>query len=200
MPERETVISWEDPQRIDVDVRSRPIVTPLGGKPQELTWLGGQIYFADRTEWFEHMHKRLKALARAALSRHDAASVTGTLALGWDTALLEAAVDRDLAVTVILPFQGVHSRWDLHHRQRFGRILERAADVRHAHHGEYEPWAYGAAVRACIDASDLVLTLWDGADEHVERDLDHAAKADKRAINLWASWKKYGGMASDTGG
>ena len=55
MPERETVISWEDPQRIDVDVRSRPIVTPLGGKPQELTWLGGQIYFADRTEWFEHM-------------------------------------------------------------------------------------------------------------------------------------------------
>ena len=199
MPERETIINWEDPQRIEVDVRSKPVITPLGGKPQELTWLGSQIYFADRAEWFEHMHKRLKALARAALSRHDPASVVGTLALGWDTALLEAALDRDLSVSVIVPFQGVQGRWDLHHRQRFGRLLERAADVRYAHRGDYEPWAYAAAVRACIDASDLVLALWDGEDEHAERDLEHAVDHDKRVLNLWASWQKYGGMMHATG-
>lgn len=194
MPERETVISWNDPQRLEIDVRSKPVVMPLGGKPQELTWLGGQIFFADRAEWFEHMHKRLKALARAALSRHDPTSVMGTLAMGWDTALLEAALDRGLPIRVALPFQGVHSRRDLHHKQRFGRILERASDVQVVHAGGYEPWAYPSAIRACIDASDLVLAMWDGKDEHVAKDLDHATQAEKRTVNLWGSWRKYGGL------
>lgn len=198
MPERESVIRWDDPQRVEIDVRSKPIVTSVGGRPQELTWLGSQIFFDDRAEWFEHMHKRLKALARAALARHDPAKVLGTLSLGWDTALMEAALDRELPITVYLPFQGVQSRWALHHRQRFGRILEKASGVQMVHRGGYEPWAYGAAIRACIDGSDLVFALWDGNDEHVERDLDYAETHGNRALNYWASWRKYGGMSAQS--
>lgn len=194
MPERERVLSWEEPQQLEVVTRVRPAATPLGGRPQELTWLGPAIFWDDRHEWYEHMHRRLKELARSAVARFEPGRAVGTLALGWDTAFLEVAGERHIPVTVILPFRGVQARWALHHRQRFGRLLERAERTEVIHEG-YEAWTYAAAARACVEASDLALALWDGEDDHVRRDLEHARERELEAVNLWGSWRTYGGLS-----
>lgn len=199
MPERERVLDWNDPQHLEVTTRVLPVAVPLGGRPRTLTWLGGRIFWRDHSAWYEHMHRRLKALARRALTHHEVGRVRGTLALGWDTALLEAAAERDLPIDVVLPFDGVQGRWELHHRQRFGRLLARA-ERRETVHGSYEPWTYAAAVRACLDGADLALALWDGEDDAVRRDLGRARTGGLEVVDLRASWERYGGLTDPGGG
>ena len=63
------------------------------------------------------------------------------------------------------------------------------------HPSGYAAWAYAAARRSCLEKSDLVLALWNGSEDHVESDLERAHEQDKDVVNLWESWRRYGGLA-----
>lgn len=192
-PRDDVVISWAEPQGVRVTQPPLPAVAAIGLKPDKLTDRGRRIYDLAQGEWYEHLHRRLKRLAAAALRRHGAARVVTTLALGWETALAETALGQGVPLEVVLPFRGVHSRWGLHHKQRFGRLVDRADRVEVLHTPGYEPWKLADAARACLARADLVLLLDDGRDAALRRAL-RAAREDARLLNLWGSWVRYGGL------
>lgn len=196
-PRDDVVLSWAEPQGVPVTQAASVAVAALGPKPDKLTDRGRRIYDLAGGEWYEHLHRRLKRLAAAALRRHRPTRVVSTLALGWETALAEIALGQGVPLEVILPFRGVHSRWQLHHKQRFGRLLERADRVETLHGPPYEPWKLADAGRACLARADLVLALYDGRDAALRRALRAAADDDAQVVNLWGSWLRHGGLLSE---
>ena len=191
----EVVVSWDDSPAIHVEtLPSPPLVVGAAPRPEGLTYHGKAIYTASNGEWFEHMHRSLTRLAMAALRRHRAAGVVSGLSLGWETALVEAAHDLKLPVTVLLAFKGVQSNWSLEHRQRFGRLLEKSDQVVTLFGGGYEPWKLRKARERAVSRGDLLLTLWDGHDAQVRAAIAFARARGRQVVNLWQSWVRYGGM------
>ncbi len=190
------VVSWDEPQEMRVEVlAAAPIVAGAGPRPERLTYLGPAIHYPSKGEWYEHMHRRLTRLAVTALRHHQAERVLSTLALGWETALAEAATSTGVPLTVLLPFAGAQAGWALVQRQRFGRLVTKAQSVETLY-GTRKPWMRARAQAAAAARADLLLLLFDERDPAVRRLTKDARAAGTRVVNLWASWTSYGGLSS----
>jgi hypothetical protein len=190
------VVSWDEPQSVHVEVLPPPpSVAGVGLRPERLTHLGAAIWYPSNAEWYEHMHRRLRRLAVVALKRHRAGAVLSTLALGWDTALAEAALELDLPLRLRLPFERPQASWSDVQRQRFGRVHAKAAEVRVLHRGRGAGWKRARALAEAAAEADLLLALWDAEDASVRRLLGKAGAAGTEVVNLWASWQRYGGLS-----
>lgn len=195
-PGRErVVVSWDEPQSMQVEVvPPPPTIAGVGPRPEHLTYLGRSIFYPSKGEWYEHMHRRLTRLAVVALRRHRAGRVVSTLALGWETALAEAATSTGVPLTVLLPFQGVQGEWALFQRQRFGRLLEKAEAVETLYRGR-QGWMRLQAQHRAATRADVLLALWDEQDEAIRKLIGEARSAGAEVVNLWASWQRYGGLS-----
>ncbi len=189
------VVSWGDSQAIQIDYAPPPpTVAGISVRPDRMTSHGKTIYYPSNAEWYEFMHRRLTKLAAIALKTHEAAKVLSNMSLGWDTALAEAASALSIPLVVMLPFHGVQAQWSLYHKQRFSRLLSKASEVITLYQGGYKPWKLIEAQNKTLLDSNLILALWDGNDEHVKELVALAHKNELEVINLWKSWRRYGGL------
>ncbi len=115
---RESARSLEEAQRYwpDPELPGR-VVAGTGHRPHGLGGYGGEAF------------RRLVVLARRALAEHRPDWVVSGMALGWDQALAEAALDLGLPLVAALPFEGQAARWPEVSQQRYRRILARADRV-----------------------------------------------------------------------
>lgn len=158
------------------------IVAGTGHRPNKLGGYSDQIY------------QKLVRFAREHLQEHSPSSVISGMALGWDMALAEAAIDLEIPLTAAIPCNGHGSNWPLATQNKYNGILEFAAEVKIVSPGPYENWKMMERNRWMVNNSDLLLALWDGSHGGTQNCLTYASMKNRKSINLWDKWQQYDGV------
>jgi uncharacterized phage-like protein YoqJ len=185
------IISWDDSAVIHVEEVSSLVVCAVGMRPEYLTYFGKAIYYPDKAEWYQHMDKQLVHMLQTWLERYPVKEVFSSLALGFETALAEAALKCHIPFHAVLPFEHLPDKWSSEHKQRFQNLLGKASTTYVVSPGPYQPWKQGKALMYNLSRCDLVLTLWDEKEKHTKATLKAVEKAQKEMIPMWDHWKTY---------
>lgn len=142
----------------------------------------------------DDVYWRLVDLAKAALQKHQSTKVISGMALGWDQALAEAAIQLEIPVDAYIPFRGYENNWPESSQERYHDILESdGVKTVLLDRGGYSPRKLFARNERMVSAADCILALWDGKPgSGTAHAIQTALKSGKKVINLWASWKKHG--------
>lgn len=114
------------------------------------------------------------------------------VALGWDTALAEAADALGLPFVACVPFKGQELRWPLESQQIYHRLLERAAKVIVCSKGGYSAQAMQVRNIRMVDivmnyerGEGLLLALWNNTPGGTKNCIDYAKSVSCPTINAW---------------
>lgn len=87
--------------------------------------------------------------------------VTG-MALGWDTAVALAALERKLKVWAFIPFKGQEDKWSTEQKHRYAQILSKTERTVYLSGEGYTPQKMLLRNKAIVDESQRILALYDG--------------------------------------
>lgn len=116
--------------------------------------------------------------------------VISGVALGWDSALADAALFLKLPLVAAVPFKGQEARWSPKHKTRYWAFLERAQSVEVICEGGYAPWKLQKRNEWMVDRADLVLALFDGTSGGTANCVAYAERKGKEIRNVWKGWKE----------
>lgn len=149
------------------------IVAGTGHRPDKL---GG---------YNEAAHMKLVDLATGWLEKNEPKVVISGMALGWDTALAESALQSGITLWAYIPFEGQELRWPDDSRKRFGYIRDRAAKIVICSEGGYAPYKMQVRNERMVNHCDTVLALWNRSNGGTCNCLKYANQKLKPTINLW---------------
>ncbi len=154
------------------------VISGTGHRPDKLGGYGDAVADA------------LRSLATERLADLKPHKVISGLALGWDTALAEAAADLNIPLIGAVPFVGQESMWPATSRARYKTVLARCVDVKICSPGGYAPYKMQARNQWMVDNSDLVLALWNGSLGGTANCVRYAEVSRKPIINCWDKFKE----------
>lgn len=156
------------------------ILAGTGHRPQKLGGFGPGTY------------GRLKDLARAVLTKHKPRVVISGMALGWDQALAEAAIELGIPVQAAIPCKGHSSKWPAESQERYRQILEHPlVTVGYSCLEPYRGELMQRRNKWMVDAADLVVALWDGTPGGTANCVRYAYALERPIHNVWSSWVKF---------
>lgn len=130
----------------------------------------------------------LRNFARRVLEPMHPDGVVVGMALGWDTAVCEAAMDLSLPVTAAIPFVGQESMWPGRSQDLYRTLLQRCDKIVIVSPGGYENHKMQLRNEWMVDNSDIVLALWNGSTGGTANCLRYCRKIDKPFLNVWPLW------------
>lgn len=132
-------------------------------------------------------------LARRWLEVVRPSSVISGMALGWDQAWAQAAVDLGIPFVAAVPFIGQEKAWPPMSQFAFEQLLKCAAEVVIVSRGGYSVRAMHARNEWMVDHCDLLAALWDGTSGGTDGCVAYAAKVGRPMVNLWPGWLQLQG-------
>lgn len=122
--------------------------------------------------------------------KNEIESVISGMALGFDLAWAEAAVNLNIPLIAAVPFPGQCDRWkDDGSRERYDSLLKRAHRVVHTS-GGWRWDVYRIRNRWMVDNSDGVVALWDGSRGGTSNCVRYATAKGKLKCNLWSEYEQ----------
>ena len=91
--------------------------------------------YSDRT------NRALLNTANFILAEYEPTKVISGMALGWDTAVAECAVNRGISLIAAVPFESQPSRWLKSSQDRYQSLLNQAERIEIISAGDYSPEA-----------------------------------------------------------
>lgn len=116
--------------------------------------------------------------------------ITG-MALGWDTAIAEAALAYNVELICAIPFIGQESRWQQSQQRHYDEILSQAAEVIVITSGGFSPEAMQLRNKWMVDHCDRLLSLWDGSAGGTANCNKYAKKVGRETVQLWPKWSLF---------
>jgi len=118
-------------------------------------------------------------------------TVISGMALGWDQAWAEAAIELYIPVIAAVPFAGQESVWPPAQRDRYARLLKLCQRVEVITPGVYAPWKMQTRNKWMSDRCDELVALWDGSEGGTANCIRyHRSHHPMKLItNLWSQWK-----------
>lgn len=169
-----------------------PIVAATGHRPDKLGF-GARGYT-------EPVRLKLVAFARQQLEGLAPQKVISGMALGWDQAVAEAALDLGVPLLAAVPCDDQDITWPFMSRKRYRDVLSRTGVETHVVcPGPYKPWKMQARNEWMVDRASLLLALWDGSPGgtanavgyfHVKLARCHDGTV-SRFRNVWAEWENW---------
>lgn len=132
---------------------------------------------------------RLQTLARNVIERESPDIVMSGMALGWDQAWVEAAIDLGVPFIAAVPFNNQSDKWPRPSRKRYHQLLDKAKLVYVVSQGGYAPEKLQIRNEYMVDASHKMAALWDGSQGGTFNCIRYAVKRGKPIIQLWDEWK-----------
>lgn len=162
---------------------TRPLtICGTGHRPKKITVRGRNAYDPS-------VHRLLIQLARQELQRIQPDVVISGMALGWDTALAEAALALGIRLAAYVPFSGQESTWPPASQRRFHELLAAADVVRIISKGGYTAAKMQLRNEAMVEMSDVVLALWNGDLSGGTFNCVQYARSRRAVIeNVWPEW------------
>ena len=137
----------------------------------------------------QEVFQKLITCATIALQRIQPSLVISGMALGWDQALAQAAINLNIPFAAILPCDTQASKWTKESEDYWKELKSKAAFVE-----SISKWYTSTCMQdrniKMIDNSDLVLALWDGSEGGTCNCLNYAKSQNKPWINMWKTWQK----------
>lgn len=131
---------------------------------------------------------RLTSLARGRLRELKPEKVISGMALGWDQAVANAALDLHIPLIAAVPFDGFEARWTHAQQDRFSLLLDQSDEVETC-----SPYpgqrAYQLRNEWMVDRANLMLALWDGSWGGTFNCIRYAEKVGRPVENLWDQWE-----------
>lgn len=148
---------------------------------------------------------RLLALAVQCLKRYEPDKIITGMALGWDTAIAQAALMLSIPYIAAVPFQSQDSKWCDSDKAIYEDLLWKSDKIvqvdtqpgytcNKADIGHYHLSKMFTRNRWIVDNSDEILALYNGSEEKfsgTRHCLNYAHNVNKKVINVWSSWVKY---------
>lgn len=126
---------------------------------------------------------RLRHLARLALVEYKPECVISGMALGWDMAWAEAAIEIGVPFVAAIPFAGQESAWPALSQCRYNRILSYATNSVIVCDGAYAAWKMQKRNQWMVDNSQGLVALWDGTAGGTANCVNYAKTIPM--VNLW---------------
>lgn len=142
---------------------------------------------------------RLIRVAEAELFRIKPTRVISGMALGWDTALAQAAIKLNIPFSAYIPFKGQESMWPRKSQDEYHDLLVMASEYIIISEGGYSVEKMQIRNEAMVDACKLVLALWDGTSGGTANCLNYARMIGKPIINCHSVWLNDSALGSLAG-
>lgn len=132
----------------------------------------------------------LEEFAIPIIKRLNPEVIISGMALGWDMAIAMAADALKIPCHAYIPFVGQESRWPPD-QQNFYRSLLAGKKVVVCSEGGYAPWKMQIRNEKMVDASDLVLALWNGSNGGTRNCVSYASGKGAEILNVWDEWEEF---------
>lgn len=116
--------------------------------------------------------------------------VISGMAIGWDQALAQAALDLKIPLHAYVPFEGQESRWPMMVRENYWRIRHKATHVNIICEGDYASWKMQKRNEAMVRDCTAILALWNGSSGGTANCVFYAQRQRKKVQNLWPEFMK----------
>lgn len=110
--------------------------------------------------------------------------VVSGMALGWDQALVEAALRLNIPFVAALPFGGQELTWPTASQERYRELLKKAVTIKLVCEGGYASWKYQLRNEYLVTSCHLLVALWDGSDGGTANCVKYAKKCGRTMLPL----------------
>lgn len=131
---------------------------------------------------------RLIALGERALRDLGVTEAIVGMALGWDMAVAQAAINLQIPFVAAVPFEGQESRWPDASQLRFRELLAQAARVVIVSSGGYSPRKMHTRNEWMVDNSQRLVALHDGSSGGTGSCVKYARSRRVEVCNMWPFW------------
>tara|TARA_Y100000310_G_scaffold122960_1_gene121714 strand:+ start:530 stop:1006 length:477 start_codon:yes stop_codon:yes gene_type:complete len=152
------------------------IVAGTGHRPNKLGGYGDDIY------------QKLVTLAMTYLEETRPKRVISGMALGWDQALAEAAVNRNIKFTAAIPFEGQENKWYPSSVVNYNKLLGLADRIYIVSEGGYSVYKLFLRNEWMVNNADRVVALWNGTSGGTTGTISYAKQVGIPIDNLWDKW------------
>lgn len=114
--------------------------------------------------------------------------VISGVALGFDMALFQAAVNLDIPVLAAVPFEGQESRWSDKVKKYYFNLLSKAKEVVYVCDAGYAAWKMQKRNEYMVNACDKIVACWDGSQGGTGNCVKYASDEGKVIDNIYNSF------------
>lgn len=154
------------------------VIAGTGHRPNKLGGYSNEVF------------SRLTSLAQACLEKYQPTQVISGMALGWDMALAQAALNLGVPLHASLPCLNQERKWPASSRELYQQILSKATS-QNVISSHYTLICMQKRNEWMVDHCDILLALWNGTPGGTANCLNYAKSKSTKIINVWSSWEKY---------
>ena len=133
---------------------------------------------------------KLVQLASTWIINNSPSIVISGMALGWDQALAQAAINCNVSLYAAVPFKNQEAAWPKESKIYYGKLIELASKIIIVSEGTYTPYKMQVRNEWMVDNCDKVLAIWDGTKGGTYNCIKYAEKLNKEIINLHQEYIK----------
>ena len=153
------------------------VIAATGHRPNKLGGYGPDVF------------NRLVDLAGGYLREHNPSAVISGMALGWDLAFAQAAIEGGIPVHAAVPFPGQERMWPQSSQVLWRGLLDLCVSVTEVSPGPYHAGKMQVRNEWMVDRCDRLCALWDGSNGGTGNCMAYALRDPKVTIdNLWTRW------------
>ena len=110
--------------------------------------------------------------------------ITG-MAIGWDMALAQAAMNLNIPYHAYVPFEGQELKWPMSTRLYYKVLLNKADHIKICSTGGYSKASMQLRNQQMVDDCDVIAALWNGSSGGTQNCLSYAMTVGKPYFNHW---------------
>lgn len=139
----------------------------------------------------EEVFNHLVEIAENGLKQIKVTEVISGMALGWDMALAQAAINLNIPLIAAIPFKGQECKWNKKTQEYYNEILTKAKTIEIICEGEYSSDKMQIRNEWMVDHCDVLLSMYDDKKGGGTYNcVMYAKKVGKPMINLYNKLKK----------
>ena len=133
-----------------------------------------------------HVDHELRKVARAVIETVQPDRCISGMALGWDMAFAQAAIEMGVPLWAALPFVEQPSQWPEVSQRRYFEILDCAARVVTVCPPGYSAKKMQIRNEWMVDECDLLVALWGGTTGGTFNCIKYARRVKRPVCNVWS--------------
>lgn len=146
----------------------------------------------DKLGGYNHeVQHNLLEFAKIVLPLLKPTKIISGMALGWDQAVAEAAIELGISFVAAVPFVGQESIWPLESQTKYNMLIEHASEIRIISDGGYAAYKMQVRNKWMVDNSERLFALWDGSSGGTANCVRYAEQKMKPITNVWPAWREW---------
>lgn len=111
--------------------------------------------------------------------------VISGMAMGFDMALFQAALNLGISVVAAIPFKGQECKWQEKTQKYYHYLLSKASEIVYVCDPGYAAWKMQKRNEWMCDNADRIVACWDGSEGGTKNCVDYAERQGKMVDNIY---------------